>query len=55
MESPPVLVDDILGKGMECEKQTVQDIEIDTHAMRRCYRDRTAEHCNRLALGLTGR
>ncbi len=50
MDPPPVLTYHILGQGMECEKQTVQDIEIDTHSMHRTCTHRTAEYGDRFTL-----
>ncbi len=55
MEPPSILTYHVLGQGMECEKQTVQDIEIDTRSMRRCCGHRTAEYGDRLTLGLARR
>jgi hypothetical protein len=55
MEAPPILAHYIPGQGMEFQQQAVQGIEINTRSMGHCCGHRTAEHCDRLTLGLASR
>ena len=55
MEAPPILAHYIPGPGMEFQQQAVQGIEINTRSLGQCCGHRTAEHRDRLPLGLASR